>query len=322
MSTIFLKTDHPAQPILTENGIQVEASDVENSGQPLRIGFINLMPKPVDPVVDFGTLFAGQNVHDIEIVDFGPTPESYTRTAAKQDLRRHLLPLNDLPDHQLDGLILTGFGKEELSFEDINFWDEVTKALDHAKDKNIPMIASCWGSHAALHHYHGIHKDCIMEDKISGVFAQAVVDPDHQYTRGIDGHITMPVSRYGRSCDQAIEQNPDLVVLAKSQETGTAVVTDVKGDVLYLTGHPEYNNTSLPDEFFRDLESGTPHLRIPENVFTNNEPDWNNVLPASWQESAQKLISNWLDAVYARSTAANTDATPARQTKQEFALAK
>lgn len=297
MSTIYIEANHPAANRLKSSGIQVSSPDALTGQQPLRVGFINLMPKPVDPVVDFGTLFAGQNAHNVQIIDFGPTPTLYSKTPEKQALRKHLRPLRDLAEHNLDGIILTGYGKEELAFETINFWKEVETALDHVKEKKIPMLASCWGSHAALHYYHGVHKDYDMSDKISGIFEQAVLQKNHPFMHNISDSIPIPVSRYGRSCDKTIENNPDLIVLAKSEETGTAIVTDTDGDVLYLTGHPEYNADSLPGEYFRDLEAGTPHLRVPANVFGDNKPHEDNILPASWQRPAKILAKNWLDAV-------------------------
>ncbi|MEM6810886.1 MAG: homoserine O-succinyltransferase [Pseudomonadota bacterium] len=300
MSVIYLEENHPAAQRLLDNGIQVEKSEAVFGAPPLRIGVINLMPKPVDPIGDFGTLFAGQNAPDIEIIDFGPSAELYTSTPEKQRLRAHLNSLFILQDRNLDGVILTGFGKEEISFEEIDFWHEVVPVLDHVKERKIPMLASCWGSHAALHHYHGIQKDCDMTDKISGAFAQKVTAPHHPLMKGLDGHVTMPVSRYGRSSDDGIESNPNLIVLAKSPETGTAIVTDTQGDVLYLTGHPEYNKHSLPEEYFRDLEAGTPHLRVPENIFQNDVASRSNILPSSWEGTAKVLGQNWLKAVSER----------------------
>ena len=302
MSVIYLPESHPAFSLLQGQGISITPSKTVEGHTPLRIGFINLMPTPTDPVVDFGRLFAGQNNHDIEILDFGPTTELYTTTPKKQALRSHLLPLSTLPEHDLDGLILTGYGKEDLAFEDISFWDEITKSLNHAQEQHIRLLASCWGSHAALYHYHKVNKAYIPEDKISGVFQQSVTQPDHPFMKDIPEMLAMPVSRYGRSCDAAIKGNSNLISLAESTETGTSIVTDSNGDVLYLTGHPEYTATSLPNEFFRDIQSGTLHLRLPKNVFQNEVAHQNSILPASWQSMAQKLASNWLDAVHDRKT--------------------
>ena len=110
----------------------------------------------------------------------------------------------------MDGLILTGYGKEDLAFEDIRFWTKITKSLDHAQEQHIPLLASCWGSHATLYHYHKLNKAYIPEDKISGVFKQSVTRPNHPFMKGIPKTLSIPVSRYGRSCDIAIKGNRNI----------------------------------------------------------------------------------------------------------------
>lgn len=294
MSRIIIEKSHPAHNVLAGAGICVSDPTQVLSSDPLTIGFINAMPKPVDPVRDFCTLFARHASHDIRVLDFTPTPELYTTTPEKQALRRPLLALNDLPNHQFDALILTGFGGEEFDFEEIRFWDEIATALDFAKEKDIPMLASCWGSHAVLHHHHGIGKDYVPENKISGVFAQTVVQPNHPLMNGVSQNFTMPVSRYGRSDDNQILRNPALTVLAQSNETGISLATD--GRNLCLTGHGEYPVDALKGEYERDLEAGTPYLELPKNVFENDDVA-KGLLPISWDKDAGILARNWIDSV-------------------------
>ena len=98
-------------------------------------------------------------------------------------------------------------------------------------------------------------------------------------------------------------------VTLQLKETGTSIITDKNSDVLYLTGHPEYTATSLPNEFFRDVLRGTLHLRLPKNVFQNEVAHQNLILPASRQSMAKKLSSNWLDAVHNRKTVSSPTIT-------------
>lgn len=307
MARLIMDSEHPAHFILANQGVGFYSEPRDDS---LSIGIVNLMPTPMEPVRDFGLLFARHAKHNIQLLDFTPTPELYSTTREKQALRRGLLPLEALPTYNLDALVLTGFGGEEHEFEDIRFWPEVKAALDHAEIKNIPMLASCWGSHAALYHHHKIPKTYHPEEKISGIFTQSVIAPTHPLMEGIDMRFTMPVSRYGRSVDDKIVNNPNLIVLAESDETGAAVVTD--GRILCLTGHPEYPVEALPNEYARDLEANTEHLALPINVFEKEDRS-QGIKPISWDKNAGTLIRNWVTSVAkhkAITAVANQPATP------------
>ena len=297
MATIYISKNHPAFAVLSElDGVDVkDPSEIKGNKEPLRVGIINTMPNPIDPVCDFGAIFSRHAGHDIELIDFTPTPENITQNPERLAYRHaHMKPLSTLPDYNLDAVVQAGFGKEDEAFEDLHFWSEITEAFDHIQSHEIPMLASCWGSHAALYHYYDVEKTWDMDNKISGVFPQENVYPDHPLMRDIGKTIDVPVSRYGRSDEGAILANKKLLVLATSKETGASIVHD--GNVLYLTGHPEYNQMTLPNEYWRDLENPKLTPSIPPNVFSNNDPE-GEVLPASWLKNSNLLIRNWVRAV-------------------------
>ena len=292
MSKILINKTHPLHGDFEQERL---LSPIVADSDTLRVGFVNLMPSPADPVRDFATLLAAQGSHTVELLDFTPTPDSITTDADRLAYRsNHLTPLAEIDRHSVDAIILTGFGKEDVAFEDLRFWHEITAVLDYAEEQDIPVLASCWGSHAALYHHYDVEKGWDLKDKISGVFAQSNVRPDHPVMQGVEARFTMPVSRYGRSDDMAIANNPKLEVLASSDETGVSVVSD--GRILFLTGHPEYPAEALPNEFHRDAAKKVPYLSVPKNVFEGDNPD-REALPASWRESSEKLARNWLDSV-------------------------
>lgn len=293
MTKIIIDPKHPASEALVQAGIEV--SDNVSNNNALRLGFMNLMPNPLDPVRDFGVLIGKNTAHNIHLLDFTPTPSLITQDPRRRTYRtENLMPSDRIPAEQLDALILTGFGKEDVPFEKLKFWDEVTSALDTAQQQNIPVLASCWGSHAALYHHHNVEKHCDMHNKISGVFAQKVRVTGHLLMRNIGDAITMPVSRYGRSNDRNINSHPKLKTLAGNLDTGAGIVTD--GRVLYLTGHPEYPVNALPDEYMRDKKNNVPHTSIPKNVFQNSDPT-KPFFPISWEQASGHLIANWIKSV-------------------------
>jgi homoserine O-succinyltransferase len=292
VSKLLIDKAHPLHSEFEQSGLLSSSTAGEGA---LRVGVVNLMPKPADPVRDFATLLAAQGNHTVQLLDFTPTPNSITTDDDKLAYRNdHLIPLAQISDQRPDAIILTGFGKEDVAFEDLRFWHEIKAVLNYAEEHDIPVLASCWGSHAALYHHYGVEKGWDLRNKISGVFKQSNAQPDHPIMQDVDATFTMPVSRYGRSDDTAISESRKLQILASSNETGVSVVSD--GRILFLTGHPEYPAEALPNEYHRDAAAGTAHLAVPKNVFEGDDPN-HEVLPASWRQSAEKLARNWLDSV-------------------------
>ena len=84
----------------------------------------------------------------------------------------------------------------------------------------------------------------------------------------------------------------DLKVLARSEETGPAIIMSDKLRQVFVTGHLEYDTMTLANEYKRDLEKGL-HPVIPENYFPDNDP---NAAPKKlWRSHASLLFSNWLN---------------------------
>jgi len=303
MTKIILDKGHPAFQILQNEGFEVvdraEAQTRDDIAAPLRVGIINLMPTPVDPVADFGRLLAQNPNRNIEIFDFSPTPEKISDNSYTIVERAKLIPLNDIGDYSLDGAFLSGFGKEDMAFEQLRFWNELTDALDILEQDNTPIYASCWGAHAALYHHHDVEKTWDVKTKVLGVFDQQISEPDHPLVRGIDPELgfPMPVSRIGKCNEGQILANPNLTVIATNEATGASIVAD--GRITYITGHPEYNAQSLPQEYVRDVARNAPHLCVPVNVFANDRASC-EILPARWLEPAETLINNWVDTLDTR----------------------
>ena len=80
-----------------------------------------------------------------------------------------------------------------------------------------------------------------------------------------------------------------------SDETGPCLVSEREGKRLYIFNHIEYDSTSLGEEYFRDVEAGTP-IAKPANYFTDNDetqPPQNR-----WRSHAHLLFGNWINQMY------------------------
>ena len=64
------------------------------------------------------------------------------------------------------------------------------------------------------------------------------------------------------------------------------------GRRIFVTGHAEYDATTLRDEYFRDLEKGKNPI-IPKHYFPNDDPTKKPIV--RWRSHANLLFSNWLN---------------------------
>ena len=61
---------------------------------------------------------------------------------------------------------------------------------------------------------------------------------------------------------------------------------------MFVTGHPEYDLTTLDEEYQRDLAAGGA-AKLPENYYRHNDPLQGP--QKLWQSHAFLLFSNWLN---------------------------
>ena len=64
------------------------------------------------------------------------------------------------------------------------------------------------------------------------------------------------------------------------------------GSRIFVTGHPEYDLTTLDEEYQRDLAAGVS-AKLPENYYRQNDPLQGP--QKLWQSHAFLLFSNWLN---------------------------
>ena len=55
-------------------------------------------------------------------------------------------------------MIITGAPVETLPFEEVMYWQELTRIMDYADSNVTSTIFICWGAQAGLNYYYGINK--------------------------------------------------------------------------------------------------------------------------------------------------------------------
>ena len=281
----------PATRDLTEEKIFVmtEKRSVSQDIRALKIAILNLMPTKEKTETQLLRLIGNTPLQvEITLLRTG-TYES--RNTDEDYLRLFYRTLEDVRDEFFDGVIITGAPVEKLDFTDVVYWDELKRVMDWADSRAFSTLYICWAAQAGLYYHYHIEK-FTLESKLFGVFDTRLTDRRDKLLRGFDDYFTVPMSRHTQVDEAAVAACEDLIVLARSDETGVALLRSRDGRRVFATGHSEYDRDTLAREYFRDVEKGLP-IAVPKNYFVRDDPAEAPVL--RWHSHASLLFCNWLN---------------------------
>lgn len=269
--------------VMTES--RAAAQDI----RPLRIAILNLMPNKIVTEIQLLRLLANSPLQlEIELIRIDDHVSKHTPESHLNCFYRYF---SDVQGQKYDGLIITGAPLGLVDYEDVTYWQQFGEILRWADTHVTSTLFLCWAAHAALYHYYGLQRE-IRGEKLSGVYWQDVVQPFSPLLRGFDQQFLVPHSRYAQVPKQKYQQHDDLHILAEADVTGAYLLQNSSGSRIFVTGHPEYDLTTLDDEYQRDLVAGLAP-RLPENYYRNNDPAQGPL--KLWQAHAFLLFSNWLN---------------------------
>ena len=281
----------PALTVLDNENIFVmsEHRAVNQEIRPMEVAILNLMPNKIETEVQILRMLANTPLQiNVEFIRIHANESKHT---PKEHLDNFYCLFDDVKSKQYDGLIVTGAPLALLDYHDVTFWDKICEVFDWAEKNVTSTMFSCWAAHAALYHHYGIQRH-LRKEKLSGVYRHTPIDPREQLTRGFDEEFFVPHSRYGFIERAEYEAVEGLRVLAESEEAGVYLVASKNKQQVYLTGHPEYDATTLAEEYQRDIAAGLS-ANIPNNYFKNDDP---NAEPKSlWRSHGSLLFTNWLN---------------------------
>jgi homoserine O-succinyltransferase len=291
---IRIPNDLPARHTLESEGVMVmtEASAARQDIRPLRIGLLNLMPNKIKTETQFARLI-GATPLQVEL-----TLVKITSHTPKNASPEHMLAFyddwEDVKTEKFDGFIVTGAPVELLDFEDVNYWDELTRIYAWTQTHVHSTFNICWGAQAALHCFHKVPKHALPQKRF-GVYTHRNLKPNSPYLRGFSDDFSIPVSRWTENHRGDLPAEKGLEVLMESDEAGLCLINDPARRSLYMFNHIEYDTTSLAEEYWRDRTAGKP-IELPANYFPKNDPE----LPPEnrWRSHAHLLFGNWINEVY------------------------
>ena len=295
---IKIPNNLPAVKTLESENIFVmtETRAMTQDIRPLKILFLNLMPKKIETETQFARLL-GNTPLQVE-----PTLIRTSSHQSKHVAEEHLLAFyktfQDVKDEKFDGMIITGAPLEHLKYEEVDYWPELCDIMEWSKTHVQSTLYICWGAFAGLYYHYGIDK-IPTDKKLFGVFPHEVEYKQSILFRGFDDTFMVPQSRHITLPREEIEKVPELKILASSKETGVYAISTKNGRQIFITGHSEYDADTLKNEYLRDLSQGKP-IEKPVNYFPSD--DETQAPLVSWRGHANLLFSNWLNYFVYQST--------------------
>ena len=281
----------PARKVLESENIFVmgEQRAVHQDIRPMKVAILNLMPTKIATETQLLRLL-GNSPLQVEITLL-QTETHQAKNTAPEHLIEYYQTFAQVRDQHFDGLIITGAPVELLPFEEVNYWDELCEVLDWSQRNVCSTLHICWAAQAALFRRHGVPKH-ELPAKMFGVFPHRVLARNEKVLRGFDDEFFAPHSRHTETRAADLAAVPEVKVLAASDVAGVYLASSNGGRNIYITGHSEYDPTTLQSEYERDVSKGLP-INIPQNYYPEDDPRQQPLV--RWRGHASLLFNNWLN---------------------------
>ena len=303
---IRVQNDLPVKEILEQENIFVmdEHRATHQDIRPIRIGLLNLMPLKEDTELQILRSMSNTPLQ-IDVV-FINVSSHQSKNTSTSHLNKFYLPFRDVRDQKFDGFIITGAPVEQMPFEEVDYWEELTEIMEWTKTNVTSTLHLCWGAQAALYYHYGIDK-VPLEKKLFGVFRHRVLNRKIPLVRGFDDVFLAPHSRHTDVPADRIRADGRITILAESEKAGAFLSMAQDGRQIFVMGHPEYDRVTLDGEYKRDLAKGLP-IEMPENYYPDDDPQNKPLL--TWRAHGNNLYTNWLNYYVYQVTPYNMIGTP------------
>ena len=295
---IRVQSDLPAAEILENENIFVmdENRAMHQDIRPLKVAILNLMPIKQD--TELQLLRALSNTPLQIDVTFVMASGHVSLNTSASHLNKFYVTFDQIKENKYDGLIITGAPLENITFEEVDYWEEMCEIMDWAETNVTSTLHICWAAQAGFYHYYGIQKRQLSE-KLFGIYEHKVHNRKEPLVRGFDDVFMAPHSRHTETPSSEIHACEELTILAESEDAGVFLAIAEGGKKVFLNGHPEYDRYTLDKEYHRDLDKGLP-IHIPYNYYPNDDPTQKPLL--QWRSHSNNIYSNWLNYYVYQST--------------------
>lgn len=281
----------PAIELLKKENIFVmdDSRATSQDIRPLRIVILNLMPLKITTETDLVRLLSNTPLQ-MEIY-FMKLKSHTSKNTPIEHMMMFYKDFDVLQKEKFDGMIITGAPIEHLEFEDVEYWNEISKIFAWANTHVTSTMYICWAAQAGLYYHYGVPKYQLPK-KMFGIFQQHTLQPHIPLFRGFDDVFYMPHSRHTEVRREDIEKHNELEIVAESPESGVSIVMARGGRQIFVTGHMEYSPYTLDSEYRRDLGK-RDDVDMPKNYYRDNDPQ--KAPNVTWRAHANLLFSNWIN---------------------------
>ena len=269
--------------------------------RPLRIVILNLMPLKITTETDLVRLLSNTPLQ-LEI-SFMKLKSHTPKNTPIEHMMMFYKDFDILKKQKFDGMIITGAPIEQLDYEEVSYWDEISEIFEWVKTNVTSTLYICWAAQAGLYYHYGVPK-YPLDRKMFGVFRQYPTDSRLPIFRGFDDVFQMPHSRHTEIRREDIVCRPELQIIAESPESGVSIVMARGGREFFITGHLEYAPNTLDNEYKRD-RGVRDDVDVPHNYYRDDDPDKGPVV--TWRAHANLLYNNWINYYVYQETPYNID---------------
>ena len=284
-------SDLPAKEILEQENIFVmdENRASHQDIRPIDIMIVNLMPLKEDTELQILRSLSNTPLQvDVTFVALESHESTHT---SMSHLNKFYTTFSEVRNRNFDGLIITGAPVEQMEYEEVDYWNEISEIMEWSKTHVTSTLHLCCGAQAGLYYHYGIPK-CNLDAKMFGVFEHQVMNRKVPLVRGFDDFFFAPHSRHTEVRKEDIEKHKELTILAESEVAGVFLVIDEFGKQIFVMGHPEYDRVTLHNEYMRDKQKGL-EIQMPVNYYPDNDDTKKPRL--QWRSHGNILYSNWLN---------------------------
>ena len=163
----------PARAVLEQENIFLmdETRAVSQDIRPLRILILNLMPIKITTETDLVRLLSNTPLQ-LEIT-FMKLKSHTSKNTPIEHMQAFYHDFDILKSQKFDGMIITGAPVEQMPFEDVNYWEEITEVFNWAHTHVTSTLYICWAAQAGLYHFYGVPK-YPLDQKMFGVFMMGI----------------------------------------------------------------------------------------------------------------------------------------------------
>ena len=150
---IKIQSDLPVKEILDKEYLFVmdENRAMHQDFRPIYILILNLMPLKEE--TELQLLRSLSNTPLQVDVSFMAVESHQAKNTSRSHLNKFYQTFSELKDKKFDGMIITGAPVEQMEFEEVDYWEEVTQIMDWSETHVTSTIFLCRAAQAALYHF-------------------------------------------------------------------------------------------------------------------------------------------------------------------------